>query len=94
MTSDEPTTVWEEKDGVRSGGAAIVRAAAFSIGGSRRGAVSLTLRVPDGSWEAITGGGATATLLLNPNEARGFAAWLDAAATAADGAGPPLYGDA
>jgi hypothetical protein len=39
----------------------------------------------------IEGGGASATLLITSNEARGFAAWLDAAAEAADAAGPPLY---
>jgi hypothetical protein len=54
--------------------------------------VTLTVQVPDGHWSALEGGGANATLVLNPDEARGFAAWLDAAAEAADRVGPPLYG--
>ena len=67
------------------------RAAAFPVADSIRVGVALTIRVPDGFFRAIEGGGASATLLLNPGEARGFAAWLDAAAEAADAAGPPLY---
>jgi hypothetical protein len=93
MSADEPTTIWEEKEGVRSGGGAAIRAASFSVGGSLRGAVTLSVRVPDGFWEAIEGGGMTATLLLDPDEARGFAAWLDRGATEAEGVGPALYGD-
>jgi hypothetical protein len=89
----EPTTVWEGQDGVQSGGGAIIRAAAFTIGDVARGGVTLSVRVPEGFWQAVAGGGMAATLLLNPNEARGFAAWLDDAATAADAVGPPLYGD-
>ncbi len=88
----EPTTVWQEQDGVHSGGGAIIRAASFSGGGSSKGGVTLTVRVPDGYWQGIDGGGMAATLLLNPNEARGFAEWLDAAAEAAEAVGPPLYG--
>lgn len=88
----EPATLWEEKDGVRSGGGAIVRAAAFEIGKEVRGAVTLTVRVPDGFWASVEGGGASATLVLNSDEARGFAAWLDRAAREADRAGPRLYG--
>ena len=75
-----------------SGGGGIIKAAAFSVEGSPRGGVTLTIQVPDGSFAPIQGGGMSATLLLNPLEARGFAAWLDAAADAADQAGPPLYG--
>jgi ABC-type sugar transport system substrate-binding protein len=88
----EPTTLWEEKDGVRSGGDAMVRAAAFEIGTEVRGAVTFTVRVPDEFWARIKGGGASATLLLDSDEARGFAAWLDRAADEADRAGPRLYG--
>jgi hypothetical protein len=88
----DPTTVWQEQDGVQSGGGGIISAAEFSVGGSLRGGVVLAVRVPDGHWKAIEGGGMTASLLLNPDEARGFAAWLDAAATAAEAVGPPLYG--
>ena len=66
----EPTTLWEEKDGVRSGGGAMVRAAASEIGSAVRGAVTLTVRVPDGFWANVEGGGASATLLLDSDEAR------------------------
>ena len=65
--------------------------AAFPVGGIERGGVSLTLQVPAGFFGEIDGGGASATLLLTPQEARGFAAWLDAAAESADAVGPPLY---
>ena len=54
----------------------MVRAAAFEIGNEARGAVTLTVRVPDGFWAGVEGGGASATLLLDSDEARGFAAWL------------------
>jgi hypothetical protein len=47
--------------------------------------------VPDGFHGLIDGGGASATLLTTPDEARGFAAWLEQAASAADRVGPPLY---
>ena len=87
----EPRTVWQGQDGVASGGGAIVRGAAFPVGGIERGGVSLTLQVPAGFFGEIDGGGASATLLLTPQEARGFAAWLDAAAESADAVGPPLY---
>ena len=74
-----------------SGGRGMVRAAAFSVADGIRVGVTLTIRVPDGFFRPIDGGGASATLLLNPGEARGFAAWIDAAADAVDAAGPPLY---
>lgn len=83
--------MWEEQDGVQSGGGGAIRAAAFPVDDSERTAVTLTVRVPDGFFTMIEGGGATATLLITSNEARGFAAWLRAAADAADAAGPPLY---
>ena len=70
----------------------MVRAAAFTVAGAERGGVTITVQVPDGHWSALDGGGANATLLLDPDEARGFAAWLDAAASAADDVGPPQYG--
>jgi hypothetical protein len=63
------------------------------MGDATRGGVTLTVRVPDGFWKAVEGGGMTATLLLNPDEARGFGSWLIEGADAADQAGPPLYGD-
>ncbi len=87
----EPVTVWQEQDGVLSGGAGMIRAASFPSGDLLCGAVTLTVRVPDGFWQQIDGGGASATLMLNPDEARGFAAWLAEAAAAADAVGPPLF---
>lgn len=70
----------------------MVRAAAFPVGDAERGGVTFTIRVPDGFFAPIDGGGATATLLITPNEARGFASWLEQAASAADRVGPPLHG--
>jgi len=84
--------VWEETDGVRSGGSGTVAAAAFEIAGAVRGGVTLTVRVPPGFWRQLDGGGATATLLVDADEARGFAGWLDEAAAAAEMTGPALYG--
>jgi hypothetical protein len=69
----------------------MVRTVAFAIGDTERGGVTLTVQVPDGFYAPIDGGGATATLLITPNEARGFASWLEEAAEAADVVGPPLY---
>jgi hypothetical protein len=77
---------------MQSGGGTIVRAGAFTIAGAERGGVTITVQVPDGFWSALDAGGANATLLLNPDEARRVATWLDAAADAADEVGPPLYG--
>ena len=87
----EPRTLWQDQDGVLCGGSGMVCAAAFPVADSMRVGVSLTIRVPDELFRPIDGGGASATLLLNPEEARGFAAWLNAAADTADAAGPPLY---
>jgi hypothetical protein len=87
----EARTLWQDQDGVLSGGSGIVRAAAFPVGDGIRVGVTLTIRVPDDFFRPVDGGGASATLLLNPDEARGFATWLNAAANAADAAGPPLY---
>ncbi len=68
-----------------------MRAAAFPVGGDERGAVTLTLHVPDGWFAAHDGGGGSATLLITATEARGFASWLEQAADAADVVGPPLH---
>lgn len=87
----QPRTVWEERDGVAAGGSGMVRAAAFPVGDVERGGVTFTVQVPDGFFAPIDGGGATATLLITPNEARGFASWLEQAASAADAVGPQLY---
>ena len=87
----EPRTVWQDQDGVQSGGGAAVRAAAFSVGETERGGVTFSVQVPDGFYAPINGGGMSATLLMTPNEARGFAAWLDQAAASADEVGQPLY---
>lgn len=88
----QPRTVWEQSDGVASGGGGVIRAASFPVGGDERGAVTFTVRVPDDFFAPIEGGGATATLLIAPDEARDFASWLEEAAAAADRVGPPLYG--
>jgi hypothetical protein len=56
------------------------------------GAVTLTIRVPQDFFNTVPqDGSGVATILLNPNEARGIAAWLNEAAQAADRVGPPLY---
>ncbi len=87
----EPRTLWQDQDGVLCGGSGMVCAAAFPVANSMQVGVTLTIRFPDEFFRPIDGGGASATLLLNPEEARGFAAWLNAATDAADAAGPPLY---
>jgi hypothetical protein len=69
----------------------MVRAAAFQVGGAERGAVTLTVQVPDGFFGPLDGGGASATLLVTADEARRFASWLHQAADEADGVGPALY---
>ena len=68
-----------------------MRAAEFTIEGTARGAVTLTLAVPDGFFTARSDGGMTATALMNPEEARQLAHAFHAASEAADRAGPPLY---
>ncbi|WP_088980869.1 hypothetical protein [Micromonospora echinospora] len=88
----QPQTVWENADGVLSGSTASVRAAAMPRGDQVCGAVTLTIRVPGGFFQVVPQDqSGVATILLNPNEARGIAAWLDEAAQAADRVGPPLY---
>lgn len=77
----QPRTLWEERDGVAAGGGGMVRAAAFPVGDSERGAETFAVQVPDGFFSPLGVGGATATLLITPNEARGFASWLEQAAT-------------
>ena len=67
-------------------------AAAFETAGAVRGAVTLTVRVPPGFSRQLDGGGATATLLIDPDEALGSAGWLDAAAQAVEKTGPALFG--
>ena len=71
----------------------MIRSAAFSIGSGWRGGVTLSVSVPDGFAETIRGGGSTATLLLDPDEARDLAWWLVEAADSAGAAGPGLYSD-
>ena len=87
----EPQTVWERPpDQVASGMRVGVRSAVFSIGGSGRSTVTLSIHVPDDFARTIEGGVA-ATVLLTPCEAQGLAEWLREAATAALGAAPPMY---
>jgi hypothetical protein len=40
VAQEEPVTVWQEQDGVRSGGGAMIRAASFPVGSATRGAVT------------------------------------------------------
>jgi hypothetical protein len=79
----------ELKSGMRAG----VDGVSFEVGDHDRGAVTLTVAVPEGSEKSVAGGGFAATALLDPAEARTLAAMLTAAADAADEIGPPLYGD-
>jgi hypothetical protein len=77
-------------DEVASGMLVGIRSAVFSIGGSDRSAVTLSISVPDAFVEKFEGG-ASATILLNPDEAQGLASRLGEAAAAAFGAAPPMY---
>jgi hypothetical protein len=87
----EPQTVWERPvDQVASGMRVGVRGAVFSIGGSERSAVTISISVPDAFMET-TESGTSATILLNPDEAQGLASWLREAAATALGAAPPMY---
>jgi len=88
----EPQTVYEVSDGTLSGSSAMVRGAAMPCGDQMCGAVTLTVRVPQSFFRVLQqDGSGVATVLLNPDEARGIAVWLDEAARAADRVGPPLY---
>ena len=69
----------------------MIRSTAFSSGSGWRGGVTLTVAVPDGFAETIRGGGSTATLLLDPDEARDLAQWLVESADGAGAAGPGLW---
>lgn len=82
----------EKFDGTMSGMRVGVRAATFDVGGEQRSAVTLTVVVPDGHFNAVDGGVA-ATVLLNPDEAAGIAEWLRDAFLAADSAAPSMYGE-
>lgn len=53
--------------------------------------MTLSVAVPDGFAESIPDGGSSATLLLDPDEARGLARVLVEAAGSAEAAGPGLY---
>jgi hypothetical protein len=55
--------------------------------------VMVTLRVPAGFHKVFhEDQSGSATVVLNPDEARSVAAWLEQAAAAADEVGPSLYG--
>jgi len=90
-----PRTLWDSSDDTLAGASAQVRAAAMPWGAETRGAVALTFRVPGNSFNAFDvadeGGAVLVTMLVNPDEARRFAAWLSDAAEAADQAGPPVF---
>jgi hypothetical protein len=62
----------------------MLRSAVFQIAGGERSAVVLSLGAGQGE---ATG----ATVILNPDEAEGLAAWLREAANAALTAAPPMY---
>jgi len=86
----QPRTFWEQRDawppGRREGPCGCIRGRDAEL----RGATP-TDQVPDGFLAPIERGGASATLLITPNEARGFALCLEQAAREADAVGPPLY---
>lgn len=87
----EPETVWEQApDEVASGMRVGVRAAVFQVGGDSRSAVTLSIAVPD-SFAQPANGGTSATILLNPDEARALRIWLEDAAAKALKAAPPMY---
>jgi hypothetical protein len=87
----ERRTIWEQSDQVGSGMRLQVTAAAFSVGGQPRGAVTVTVEVPEGYADVLDGGGLLATILLDPEEALGLREWLREAAEAASAVGPGLY---
>jgi len=86
-------TVWQQAVELKSGMRAGVDGVSFQVGRRDRGAVTLTVTVPEGWQKSISGGGFAATALFDPAEARKLAVILTAAAGAADEIGPPLYGD-
>lgn len=89
-----PQIIWEESEGLLSGSVVLVRGAAMPEADQVHGAVMLTVRVPEELFEVVReDGSGVATIMLNPDEARGIAAWLDEAAHEADQVGPPLYED-
>jgi hypothetical protein len=91
--SDVPVTLSEERLDFDSGCRVMVRAASFAVAAHRAGGVTVTSAVPDGFFMPIEGGGASATAVIGPAEARALAALLVDAAQRAETVGPPLYGD-
>jgi hypothetical protein len=69
----------------------MVRAAAYTISAGARGAVTVTVAVPEGYSAPLDSGGASATILLDPEEALGLREWLREASEAASSVGPGLY---
>lgn len=92
--SEAPIIAWESRSEFESGCRALVRATSFAVGAGRCGAVSITSLVPDGFFQPIEGGGASATSLIGPGEATALAQALLDAAQEARRLGPPLYGSA
>ena len=80
-------------DEVASGTRIGLRAAAFKVAGEERSGVVLSVAVPRGFHEPLPDDAVSASVLLNPTEARGLALWLTEAADAAINAAPPLYPD-
>jgi hypothetical protein len=89
----EPKTVYEKADETASGGRIGVRAALFSVGGSPRGGVTLTVHVPAEFAKSFADGSVSATLMLNPDEGLGIGEWLREAFRAVDHLGPPMFGE-
>lgn len=88
----EPRTVYSEQAESRSGGAGLVRAAVFPFTETERAAVMLTLFVTSDFVAVHEDGSAGATLMLDADEARQYAAWLNDAADRAEAHGSPLHG--
>jgi hypothetical protein len=91
--NDQPETVWEDGTELGSGSRTMVRAAAFPLGSTVHGGVTLSCVVPEGFFAPVAGGGASATTLMGAGEARQLAKMLSDAADAAEQQGPPIYGD-
>lgn len=90
----EPRTLWEANDEVASGSRIGVKAAAFEMGATTKGGVTLTTRVPGDFGQVLSEDGSiVGTLLLDPIEARGLAELLRQAAEEAEKVGPGLYSD-
>jgi hypothetical protein len=64
----EPRTLFEGQDAVASGGRIGIRAAAYSVGGTPHGGVTISPVVPHEFGRVNADGSVSATLPLNPGE--------------------------